>query len=450
MPLSPARRAAFEILRRVEDEHAYASSLLASIDKDLRAADRALCHELVLGVLRWQLWLDRVLEHFAKRPLEKVDLAVRLSLRLGLYQLRFLSRIPPSAAVNDSVNLVRAAGLRSAAGFTNAILRRSDREAKYDPAENISDPIEKVAIQTSHPSWLIQRWADALGLEEAAALAHANNQPAPFSFRLTAKAAIKDGEAQRIFEELKAARVEVRRSKTTPDAWRVIGQRPALLRDLTSAGLIYQQDEASQLVAHFVQAKAGDRVLDICAAPGSKTTHISALSPQVLIVAGDLHEHRLRLLRELASAQGTRPLAVALDGTGALPFAPASFDLVLVDAPCSGTGTLRRNPEIRWRLAEPDIAELSSKQSRILGQAAKMVRPGGRLLYSTCSLESDENEAVAAAFMTEHTDFAQLPLADPQISSGMGNLRAAAGAIRTWPHLHDVDGFFMIAFQRRD
>jgi len=449
MPLSPARRAAFEILRRVEDEHAYASSLLATIDKDLRTADRALCHELVLGVLRWQLWLDRALEHFAKRPLEKIDLAVRLSLRIGLYQLRFLSRIPPSAAVNDSVNLVRAAGLQSAAGFTNAILRRADREAKYDPAENISDPIEKVAIQTSHPSWLIQRWTGALGLEEATALARAHNEPPPFSFRLTAKAMARDGEARRIFAELKEAGAELQPSKITPDAWRVIGTRPALLRDLTSAGLIYQQDEASQLVAHIVETKAGDRMLDVCAAPGSKTTHLSALSPQAIIVAGDLHEHRLRLLRELASAQGARPLAVALDGTEALPFAPASFDRVLVDAPCSGTGTLRHNPEIRWRLTEPDIFELSSKQSRILKQAAEMVRPGGRLLYSTCSLESDENEAVASAFMTEHTEFEQSLLAHPKISSGVANLGAATGAIRTWPHLHDVDGFFMIAFQRR-
>jgi 16S rRNA (cytosine967-C5)-methyltransferase len=449
MPLSPARRAAFEILRRVEDEHAYASPLLATIDKDLGGADRALCYELVLGVLRWQLWLDRVLEHFAKRPLEKVDLAVRLALRIGLYQLRFLSRIPPSAAVNESVNLVRAAGLRSAASFTNAILRRAAREAKYDPAENISDPIEKVATETSHPSWLIQRWARTLDLEETAALARANNEPAPASFRLTAKAIAKDGEAQRIFEELKAAGAEVQPSKITPNAWRVIGQRPALLRDLNSAGLIYQQDEASQLVAHCVDTKAGDRMLDVCAAPGSKTTHISALSPLSMIVAGDLYDHRLRLLRELARTQGTGVLQVVLDATEALPFAPASFDRVLVDAPCSGTGTLRRNPEIRWRLTEPDIAELSSKQIRILKQAAEMVRPSGRLLYSTCSLERDENEAVAAAFITDHAEFEQLPLANPQISGSVVNLRAVTGAIRTWPHLHDVDGFFMIAFQRR-
>ena len=147
MPLSPARRAAFEILRRVEDESAYASSLLSTVDKDLRGADRALCHELVLGVLRRQLWLDRALEHFAKRRLEKVDLPVRLALRIGLYQLRFLSRIPPSAAVNESVNLVRAAGLRSAAGFTNAVLRRAAREADYDPPTTFWTPLRNWRFQ---------------------------------------------------------------------------------------------------------------------------------------------------------------------------------------------------------------------------------------------------------------------------------------------------------------
>ena len=450
MPLSPARRAAFQILRRVEDERAYASSLLSTVDERLQGADRALCHELVLGVLRRQLWLDTVLEHFAKRRLEKVDLAVKLSLRIGLYQLRFLSRIPPSAAVNESVNLVRAAGVRSASGFTNAILRRAAREANYDPAANVSDPIEKLAIETSHPAWLIERWANLLGLEEAGVLARAHNEHAPVSFRLTNKTIAKVGEAQRIIRELTELGAEVRPSKIARNSWRVIGQTPALLRDLASAGLIYLQDEASQLVAHILDAQPGDRVLDVCAAPGSKTTHISALAPDSIIIASDLYEHRVRLLRELATAQGNDSLHLAVaDATGVLPFAPASFDRVLVDAPCSGTGTLRRNPEIRWRLNARDLPELAAKQNQILTQAAETVRPGGRLLYSTCSLECDENEAVAAAFMSENTEFDQLHLANQRISNGAADLANATGAIRTWPHLHDVDGFFMIAFQRR-
>src|SRR6266851_4446659 len=337
MPLSPARRAAFEILRRVEDESAYASSLLATMDERLRTDDRGLCHELVLGVLRRQLWLDRVLEHFANRRLEGLDLPVKLALRLGLYQLRFLSRIPASAAVNDSVNLVRASGLSSAAGFTNAVLRRATREADYDPAKKISDPIEQLAIATSHPQWLVERWASALGLEEAGALARANNEPAPVAFRLTNKTIANDDEAQRIFDELAMTGVEVRPSQTTPNSWRVIGKSAAFMRNLTSAGLIYLQDEASQMVAHFLDARPGDRVLDVCAAPGSKTTHIGALAPDALIVASDLYEHRLRILRELATTQGIDSIQVAVaDATGVLPFAKASFDRVLVDAPCSG------------------------------------------------------------------------------------------------------------------
>src|SRR6266508_2619249 len=164
MPLSPARRAAFDILRRVESEGAYASSLLAVADERLRDADRALCYELVLGVLRHQSWLDCVLEHFANRRMEAVDLPVRLALRLGLYQLRLLSRIPPSAAVNESVNLVRAAGLRSAASFVNAVLRRATREPDYDPAATIDDELKKAAVETSHPHWLVERWSSQFGL----------------------------------------------------------------------------------------------------------------------------------------------------------------------------------------------------------------------------------------------------------------------------------------------
>ncbi len=450
MPLSPARRAAFEILRRVEDESAYASSLLATMDERMRGDDRGLCHELVLGVLRRQLWLDRALEHFASRRMESVDLPVRLALRLGLYQLRFLSRIPPSAAVNESVNLVRAAGLKSAGSFANAVLRRATREPDYDPAEGVSDPIEKLAIETSHPPWLIDRWANAFGFAEAAALARANNEPAPVAFRLTAKAIQNEGEAQRIISELIAAGVELRPSKIAPNSWRVIGHKSALVRSLTSAGLIYLQDEASQLVAHLLDAQSGDRVLDLCAAPGSKTTHIGALAPRAMIVAGELYEHRLRILRELAATQGNDPIqAVVADATGDLPFVNASFDRVLVDAPCSGTGTLRRNPEIRWRIQPSDIAELSSKQGRILAHATEMVRPGGILLYSTCSLERDENEAVAEDFLKEHCGFDQSRLTNARILDAPADLATASGAFRTWPHRHDVDGFFMILFKRR-
>ncbi|HVS80268.1 MAG TPA: transcription antitermination factor NusB [Pyrinomonadaceae bacterium] len=493
MTTSPARRAAFQILRRVELEGAYASVLLAGLDRGMREDDRALCHELVLGVLRRRLWLDCALEHFAKRSIDKIDLPVKLGLRLGLYQLRFLSRIPPSAAVNESVNLVRAAGLRSAASFANAVLRRATREPDYDPAAGVGSVSEKLAIETSHPLWLIERWTNAFGFEETEALARANNEPAPVAFRLTVKAIEQEFPLPEFIKELESKDARVSPSKIAPDAWRVAGHRtpmhrgservtagkhrtsaglprwgprdagepqarppqrgcragdpgsmPALLRELSRDGLIYLQDEASQLVAHLLGVQPGDRVLDLCAAPGSKTTHLAALAPQALIMAGDLQEHRLRTLGELARQQGANSIALAAcDATHRLPFADASFDRVLVDAPCSGTGTLRRNPEIRWRLNAADITELSLKQTLILGNAAAMVRPSGRLIYSTCALELEEDEMVVEKFAKEHDEFEQVKLA------ASTDLQTETGAIRTWPHRHNTDGFFVAAFERR-
>src|SRR6185295_15736028 len=190
MTVSPARRSAFEILRRVELESAFASVLLATNEAGMSESDRALCHELVLGVLRRRLWLDKSIEHFAGRRLEVLDLAVRLSLEIGLYQLRFLSRIPASAAVNESVNLVRTAGVKSAATFVNAVLRRATRETGYDPALRIADPIEKLAVETSHPKWLLERWVAAFGFDQAASFARANNVPPPTAFRFTPRALV--------------------------------------------------------------------------------------------------------------------------------------------------------------------------------------------------------------------------------------------------------------------
>ncbi len=222
MTVAPARRSAFEILRRVETESAYASVLLAALDSRMREDDRALCHELVLGVLRRKLWLDKTIEHFGERKIEKLDLAVRLALEVGLYQLRFLTRVPASAAVNESVNFVRASRVKSAAGFVNAVLRRATREPDYDPVAAIVDPIQKLSIETSHPSWLIERWVQAFGFDEAAAFARANNQAAPTAVRLTAKASRDKGAAERVLQNLRDAGTEVIASQIAPDSWRVM------------------------------------------------------------------------------------------------------------------------------------------------------------------------------------------------------------------------------------
>jgi 16S rRNA (cytosine967-C5)-methyltransferase len=435
-----ARRAAFDILRRVEDEGAYASVLLAASDEEMRADDRALCYELVLGTLRWQLWLDSLIEHYAKRRAESLDAPVRRALRLGLYQLRFLSRIPASAIVNESVNLAYLARLRSAASFINAVLRRATREPDYDPAANVSEPIDRLAIETSHPAWLIERWIDAFGYEETAAFARANNDAPPIAFRVITQRA---GE-QDVLDELCAAGGALSPSEIAPGAWRIEGAG-AVLRRLAREGKIYLQDEASQLVAHVLDAQAGERVLDVCAAPGSKTTHVATRTPELsLIVAGDVHEHRLRTVLEAGARQEIKTLrAVAHDAENALPFAERSFERVLVDAPCTGTGTLRRNPEIRWRITNRDIFDLSMRQERILNQSALMLKRGGRLVYSTCSVEREENEEVVARFLDQNADFKQVPL------SLYANLSGDDGAARIWPHKQGADGFFIAAFERR-
>ena len=419
--ISPARVAAFNILQQVENG-AFSSVLLAAENPHLQPLDRALCHELVLGVLRWQLFLDKIVEHFSKRQVESLDPAVRIALRLGLYQLRFLTRIPASAAVNESVSLVRAARLSSATAFVNAVLRRAVREAEYDPAADISNPLEKIAVQTSHPTYLIERWANSFGIEETEAFASANNTVPPTNFRVVANRANQSD----VLSKLSAAGATLESSDIVNGAWRVSGAT-SLLREMSSAGEIYLQDEASQLVAHAMDVKRGERVLDLCAAPGGKTTLMAdRTGDAAFIVAADRSPTRLATVISTARLHELNNITpLILDATEQLPFERGNFDRVLVDAPCSGTGTLRSNPEIRWRLAPTDFQSLAQQQKRILSRAVEVLKPGGRLVYSTCSVEREENEEVIESLYLK-------PIK----------------TFRTWPHREGADGFFVGIFQK--
>jgi 16S rRNA (cytosine967-C5)-methyltransferase len=438
--VTQARLMAFNILRRVEEEGAYASVLLATIDDRMRAEDRALCYELVLGVLRRQLWLDSLIEHYTGRRVDSLDAPVRQTLRLGLYQLRFLSRIPASAIVNESVKIVYLARLRSAAPFVNAVLRRAAREPDYDPAANITDEVARLAVETSHPAWLIKRWSEAFGTDEAAAFARANNETPPVAFRVNGVLASEP----EVLAELRAAGGRVVPSRIAPGAWRIEGAG-ATLREQARAGKVYLQDEASQLVAHVLNAQPGERVLDVCAAPGSKTTHIAGRTKGLdLLVAGDIYAHRLRVMLAACERQSIKSVGlVVYDATAPLPFAERSFERVLVDAPCTGTGTLRRNPEIRWRISSSDVKELATRQAGILRNAARMLAPGGRLVYSTCSVEPEENEEVVAAFLLENESFR---LVRPPVPDNLQS--RTINAARTWPQREGTDGFFIAALER--
>ena len=421
--VSPARRVAFEILREVE-AGAFSSILLAAHEPELKPIDRALTHELVLGVLRWQLWLDKSIEHFAKRAVKSLDLPVRIVLRLGLYQLQFLDRIPASAAVNESVNLVRSARVSSAAAFVNAVLRRAIREADFDPTADVTDPVVKLAVETSHPTWLIERWAESFGSEEAEAFARANNLVPPTTLRLV------KGDLNGILAQVEEAGGIIEPSNVAQDAWRVSGAT-SLVRELAEKGNIYLQDEASQLVAQTVDLQPGERVLDLCAAPGGKTTLMAKrVEDRALIIASDISERRLgttiktKSLHELKSIK-----SVVLDAAQNLPFENSVFDRILIDAPCSGTGTLRRNPEIRWRISGQDIHQLAAQQKLFLRNAVRVLKSGGQLVYSTCSIEREENEHVIETFQREHPEFRLLKTR------------------RLWPQHEGTDGFFIASLQ---
>ena len=452
MKVSPARLAAYEILWRVTTEEAYASNLLASSRYDnLSSADHALAQELTLGVLRWQAQLDFFIEHFSRRKLNKLDQEVIIALRLGIYQLHVLSRIPPHAAINESVNLAKLHKKYSATPMVNAVLRAVQRAGKEEFAQRInaiSDLLEKLSIETSHPKWLLQRWRNRFGENEARELASANNHAPPTAFRFNAR--IQSEEQTRAW--FVAHEMQLRNSLLVPNAAVMEAGNLSANADPIQSNWIYRQDEASQLVAHLLANNLKSQIehlklLDLCAAPGSKTTLLASLLPEnVLLVAGDLHLHRLQTMRELAARTNIANLnLLQLDATKPLPFAAATqFDGVLLDAPCSGLGTLQRHPEIKWRVTEDKVKVLAALQKQLLTNAATQVRAGGFLTYSVCSTEPEEGEEVIAWFCASHPEFRDVTrerLIGLEIDAN-DFLTSTFGA-RTFPHRQGCEGFFV-------
>ena len=450
--IAPARIAAYQVLTAVSSGNADLPGALASARASLHDdRDRALAAEISSGVQRWRAALDHLIVTLSKKRLDRLDAEVVEILRLSIYQLLHLTRVPAAAVVDDAVDLTRRAGKRSAAGFVNAILRTVSRRRRDLPLpRRPPDPglhdeaLDYLSITLSHPRWLASRWLDRLGLDAAESWMQFNNIAPPLTLRanrlVTTPAALA--------RQLDAEDVRVHPGAYAPDAL-IVDEGYPLRGEGLSAGRFVVQDEASQLVAVAAAAGPGMRVLDTCASPGGKTTALAAAAEGGFIVASDLRDRRIQLLRStLHAARATRVHIVQANLLAPVPFS-ATFDLVLVDAPCSGLGTLRRDPDIKWRRSEADLTALATAELTMLRNAAAAVAPGGRLLYATCSSEPEENEAVADAFAATASEFRPLHLrtAAPALPPDVVDAR---GHLRTEPHRHGLEAFFAAMFERRN
>lgn len=434
MPISPARTVAFDILLRVEQHDAYASELLHSHRLDgLAADDRGLATELVMGVLRWRSRLDEAIVSAAARTIEKLDSEVLTALRLGAYQLRYL-RIPAHAAINESVDLVKRARKRSAVPFANAVLRKLAAAQVEEPSEPGQWDPASLARELAHPQWLVARWIDVYGVERARLLCQHDQEVPKVSLRL---------DDASVEEELKCEGVELAPGALLSSA-RMVTSGDVFKTQAVQEGRAFIQDEASQLVAALVGN--GSRLLDCCAAPGGKTAAMAARNPAAEIIAAELHAHRAELLRKRVPRKNVQviqadALNLAVEG---------KFDRVLADVPCSGTGTLARNPEIKWKLKPSDLVDLHARQVAILRAALRQLAPGGRAVYSTCSLESEENEAVIEEVLRDAPEYRlrdsreeleQLRQSGELVWKDIDTL-VNGRYLRTIPGVHPCDGFF--------
>ena len=446
MPVSPARAVAFDILLRVEELEAYASELLHSGRcAHLNSLDQALTTELVMGVLRWRSALDDAIAGVSAQNLTKLDPEVLISLRLGAYQLGWLDRIPARAVINESVELVKRARKRSAAPFANAILRKladhPERIHGHEQTLLAAADSQSIAETSAHPLWLVERWTAQFGIEIAARISAFDQQRQVASIRL------RDPSAE---IALRAEGIELAPGALLMNARRVSAGDVTKTKPYAD-GRIAIQDEASQLVAALV-GKAS-RILDCCAAPGGKTWSTADRNPDAAIVAVELHARRAQLLRKRVPAQNVQVITADIRE---LPVEDM-FDRVLVDVPCSGTGTIARNPEIKWRLRPEDLVDLRARQTEILRAGARHLAPGGRLLYSTCSLEREENESVVKDVLSTESSLRLL-----DVKSELEGLHECGelapdfpldsiirgSYLRTIPGVQPTDGFFVALLQK--
>jgi 16S rRNA (cytosine967-C5)-methyltransferase len=455
LPISPARESAFRILLRVESGRKFAVDLLQAPEVSrLREVDRRLATELVMGVLRWRGELDFQIEQLSGKPLKRFDREVVTILRLGIYQICFLEKVPKAAAVNESVELAKLARKRSAAGLVNAVLRKCQplRERIADRPFDELSARSKQRLRRTFPSWLLERWEQIAattfepGVLGALKLAHAFVQSPRTTLRVVDPARDTEEARRELDSEGVAASCCVYSGRGL-----VVESGHVQASRAYREGRVVIQDEASQLVAELVLPRPGQRVLDLCAAPGIKAGQIAQTLGRGLLVACDSNPARLHVLLKLLPRWVPPDVQVhilRLDATQPLPL-NVKFDRVLLDAPCSGTGTIGRNPEIKWRLRPEDITRLAERQASMLRNARSVLADEGRLVYATCSLEPEENEMVVEKVLGEEPGFRvlgsqELGCDHPELIP----LFDSRGYFCTRPDQHRMDGFFAAVIVR--
>lgn len=448
-PLS-ARELALEALNRVETEGAYSNLLLNGLlrSNPLDRADAALATELVYGTIQRRRTLDYFLARFVAKGWDKLEIGVRNLLRMSLYQIHYLDRIPDHAAVNEAVAIAKRRGHAGISGLVNAVLRNIVRRKAELVVPQSLAPVERIALEHSYPDWLVAEWVRRFGPDTAERMCRAGNEPPHASARVNTLK-LTQGE---LLTKLREAGYDARPSELSPAGVVVSGGGNLAHTPSYAAGELSVQDESSMLVAELVDPRPGMRVLDCCAAPGGKTTHMAELmGDEGEIMSCDIHEHKRKLIEDQARRLGLRSvktrtvdarlLAQTMGGT--------TFDRVLLDAPCSGLGVIRRKPDIKWTKKPEDVADVARLQYELLCGAAELVAPGGLLVYSTCTIAEEENERNVERFLKEHPQFELAPPPEP-----VGSRLAAAGLgtdgiVTVLPHRFGSDGFFIARLARR-
>ncbi len=437
--VAPARACAFEVIRRVFEQGAYADQALQSQAQALDARDRALAMRLAYGAIQRRLTLDHVLQRLAKRPAERLDRPLLAALRLGLYELLYLSGAPDRAVVADCVELAKC-GHGAGHGLVNAVLRRATREGVAELLGDLrEDTPDHSAIAYSHPPWIARMWWQQLGSVEACALMAADNEPGELAVRVNTLLADPSSLACDLA-------VASHTDPELPEALVLDGRFDLHGSSAWREGKVIAQSRAAMLVARTLDPHPGERVLDLCAAPGGKSTHIVALmGDDGEVVAVERNPARAGELRETAQRLKASSIRVEM-ADAALPRTEGDrFDRVLVDPPCSGLGTLQARPDLRWRLTPAKLEELAQLQAAILAAGAAALRPGGVLVYSTCTISSAENERQIESFLDRNSGFALEDVTHEQRSHSHPDM---SKAILTLPHRHHTAGFFIARMRR--